>query len=292
MYEHFHHRSPDGLRAIWFDAKEYPRLSLVLSILVITLILAPLVEIRLYYWVMSDIGADNPFAEPWLDLGLGFGVALVLSLPCACSVVLVSRLIARHWKANGMPLNPRPSLDSAVPSFCHPGRTSRGASEADHWAQKRVVRKFPLIICCALGLAAVAFWFFQPVQTFDIQRVDSRLLSLQQPYRTVKTAYYADGGSIGIEIIDRDGRLQQFAIPSHFGDSNRYTRVFVGSMCDRTPGAIEIINPEHTKRMLISVLQANARRSAWDDLALMALRRHPVDFARCLVHRWRGDYKS
>jgi hypothetical protein len=121
----------------WFDAKEYPRLSFVLSVLVITLILAPLVLIRLYYSVMSDIGADNPFAEPWLDLGLGFVVALVLSLPCACSVVLLSRLIVSYWKGNGMPLNPRPALDSAVASCCHAGRPSRGASDAGRWAKTK-----------------------------------------------------------------------------------------------------------------------------------------------------------
>ncbi|HLH55414.1 MAG TPA: hypothetical protein VKY92_17565 [Verrucomicrobiae bacterium] len=118
----------------WLDAKEYPRLSFVLSVLLITLILAPLVLIGLYYWVMSDIGADNPFGEPWLDLGLGFVVALVPSLPCACVVVFLSRLSARYRAGNGMPLNPGPAQDSAV-ALCFPaGRRSRGAIGAERSA--------------------------------------------------------------------------------------------------------------------------------------------------------------
>ena len=153
------------------------------------------------------------------------------------------------------------------------------------------MRKKVIIICCLIAVTVLAFWFFRSAPSYDIQRVDSRLRALQQPYRSVKTGYYMDGGSIGIEIVDRDGRMEQFAIPSHLGDTNRYTKVFVGAMHDRKPGAIEITEPEHTKRMLVCILQDYPNRTAWDDFALMALRRHPVDFARCLIHKWRGDYK-
>jgi len=153
------------------------------------------------------------------------------------------------------------------------------------------MRKKVIIICCLIAVAVLAFWFFRPASSYDIQRVDSRLRALQQPYRSVKTGYYMDGGSIGIEIVDRDGRMEQFAIPSHLGDTNRYTKVFVGAMHDRKPGAVEIIEPEHTKRMLVCILQDYPNRTAWDDFALTALGRRPVDFVRCLILRWRGDYK-
>lgn len=152
------------------------------------------------------------------------------------------------------------------------------------------MRKKVVIICCLVAVVAVVFWFLRPAPRYDIQRVDSRLRALQQPYRSVKTGYYMDGGSIGIEIVDRDDRTEQFAIPSHLGDANRYTQVFVGAMHDRTPGAVEIAEPEHTRRMLICILQDYPNRTAWDDFALMALRRRPVDSARCLVHKWRGAY--
>jgi hypothetical protein len=81
----------------WFDAKEYPRASFVLSALVVTLVIAPIVLLGLYYWIMSDVGANNPFPEPLSALAIGFVVAFLLSVPCACSIVLVYRL-ARSWK--------------------------------------------------------------------------------------------------------------------------------------------------------------------------------------------------
>lgn len=109
-------------------------------------------------------------------------------------------------------------------------------------------------------------------------------------HTSVKTAHYMDGGSVGIEIVDRNGRAEQFAIPAHLGDTNRYAQVFVGAMYDSRPGAVEIIEPEDTKRMLVRILQEYPKRTAWDDLALMVLGRRPVDIARCLIHRWRGHY--
>lgn len=51
--------------------------------------------------------------------------------------------------------------------------------------------------------------------------------------------------------------------------TNQYTKVFVGAMRDRQPGAVEIIEPEHTKGMLVCILQDYPNRTAWDDYCLM-----------------------
>ena len=152
------------------------------------------------------------------------------------------------------------------------------------------MRKKVIVVCCLIAVAVLAVWFFQAPPGFKIERVDNRLRALQEPYRSVKTHYYMDGGSIGIEIVDREGRMEQFAIPSHLGDTNRYKKVFVGAMHHRKPGAVEIIEPKDTKRMLICILKDYPNRTEWDDFALMALARRPVDFARCLIHKWRGSY--
>jgi hypothetical protein len=148
-----------------------------------------------------------------------------------------------------------------------------------------------VIIGCLLAAAVAALWLFRPVPSYDIQRVDSRLRSLQRPYRNVNTAYYMDGGSIGIEIVDRDGRLEQFAIPSHLGETNRYTKVFVGAMHDRKPGAVEVSDSEQTKNMLVCILAAKSNRTPDEDYYLFCLRGSPADFVHCYVHKLMGEYK-
>ncbi len=85
---------PMDFEASWFDAKEFPRLSIVLKALVVTLILMPFVLVGLYQWVMSDIG-PNSF-EPLRALTWGLIAAFVLSLPCACTAVFAYQFIARR----------------------------------------------------------------------------------------------------------------------------------------------------------------------------------------------------
>lgn len=152
------------------------------------------------------------------------------------------------------------------------------------------MRNKVIIAAVPVVVAVAACWLFWPELPFDMERVHPRLRALQQPYRSVTTAFYCDGGSVGMEIVDRDGRREQFAIPAHLGDKNPYAKVFVGATYDDKPEAVEIEEPEHTKRMLVCILQDYPNRTAWDDLCLLHLRRRPVDFARCLVHRWRNDY--
>ena len=150
-------------------------------------------------------------------------------------------------------------------------------------------RRLSLAVALLLASGAL-YWFFRPSAGYDIDRVDARLRSLRTPYQLVKTAYYLDGGSIGIEIVDSDARREQFCLPSHLGDTNRYSRVFVGALYDRKPRAVEITEPEQTKRMLIQALADMPKRTADDDFCLMALRRRPSDFAVCLIHKWTGKY--
>ncbi|HXD01341.1 MAG TPA: hypothetical protein VN048_18530 [Verrucomicrobiae bacterium] len=134
------------------------------------------------------------------------------------------------------------------------------------------------VICAALlFVTCLAFWIFRPSPRYDLALVEPRLLALKEPYQKVTTAFYADGGSIGIQIIDRDGRKEQFAIPARLGEKDHYTKVFIGAMYDQKPGAIEVSDSEQTKRMLIHVLESMPNRSPDVDVDLRMLRHSPLD---------------
>jgi hypothetical protein len=108
---------------------------------------------------------------------------------------------------------------------------------------------------------------------------------LREPFTTVRAAYFLDGGSVGIEIVDRDGKRELFALPGGLEERRRYSRLFVGAVHDRREGALEIDAPEHTKLMLIDILATYPRLSPEHDLCLASLSRRPVDFVRYLVRR-------
>jgi len=150
-----------------------------------------------------------------------------------------------------------------------------------------------VVICVGLvALGCIAFWFFRPSPGYDITRVEPRLSSLQEPYQRIKTALYLDGGSVGIEITDRDGKTEQFAIPSRLEETNRYTKVYVGAMYDSKPGAVLVSDSEQTKRMLIHVLAAMPNRKPDDDACLIMLRHRPADIVHLYFLHFTGAFKG
>jgi hypothetical protein len=139
----------------------------------------------------------------------------------------------------------------------------------------------------AIGLFFLAFGLFawlQPNSSYGIHKVHPRLSNLQQPYQSVSTAYIPsfDRSSVIVRIVDRNGRAEEF----HFvGESNK--QLFVGGYPFSNPNTAEkIAEPEHTKRMLICVLEEYPNRTRHDDILLASLRRHCWDYIKCLYYRW------
>jgi hypothetical protein len=156
-----------------------------------------------------------------------------------------------------------------------------------------VKRRYKVAIL--LGTAVLGcglFVAFQPGLSYDIQKVHPRLRALREPFQTVKSYYFMDGGSIGIKIVDGDGREERFAVLSLLGEPNPYTRVLVGGIHRREQGAVEVSDPEDTRRMLIRILSDYPNRTPWDDANLAFLRGYPKDRIKALYHKYCGRLDS
>jgi hypothetical protein len=83
----------------WFDTRAFPWLSFVCSVFVAALISTPFILAGLYFYLISDIGAEGtPFPDPWFDLAVGIGVSFVTGIICASPIALTYRLLARSWR--------------------------------------------------------------------------------------------------------------------------------------------------------------------------------------------------
>lgn len=83
--------------ASWFGAQKHPRLSFFCRSLVLALIFTPFVLVRLYYYTISDIGAEpNPFPQPWWAVFWGSVIAFMVSLVVAVLIMFLWRLSARR----------------------------------------------------------------------------------------------------------------------------------------------------------------------------------------------------
>ena len=84
-------------------------LSFVCHVSVMALILTPLILVGLYFYAISDIGAEpNPFPDPWLDLAVGTALSFVIGLACASLMILTYRLLARVWNRDMLTKSPEP----------------------------------------------------------------------------------------------------------------------------------------------------------------------------------------
>ena len=84
----------------WFDRREFPLLSFACSTVVLALIFTPLILAGLYFYLTSDIGAEQrPFPDPWFDLAVGIAFSFAIGLFCASLVVLIYRWLTRIWSS-------------------------------------------------------------------------------------------------------------------------------------------------------------------------------------------------
>jgi hypothetical protein len=120
-----------------------------------------------------------------------------------------------------------------------------------------------------------------PFSAYDRSQVHPSIRNLHQPYRSVIASYYLDGGSVGVDITDRDGQQVQCAVPVHDGldDKRKHHRLFLGGTHIDLTNTFEVVFTSDTKRCLADIIDRFATPGSDRDLALIALRGNPHDYA-------------
>lgn len=132
----------------------------------------------------------------------------------------------------------------------------------------------------AIVIMIVALLCLRPRPLYDLSRVSPQLRALQKPYQSA-TGNYAVGGNIFIELVDANGQHGTFWI---LGGTNHYARIKYGE--STFSDTVEVVDPDHTKRMLVEILEAwSTNRSL--DLPLLALSARPQDMVRFEYYKWR-----
>jgi hypothetical protein len=65
---------------------------------------------------------------------------------------------------------------------------------------------------------------------YDLDCVHPAIEALQVPYQSLTVCHYLDGGSLGIAIIDRDGKQLKLALPCAEDPGTRFNRLFLGAL--------------------------------------------------------------
>jgi hypothetical protein len=154
-----------------------------------------------------------------------------------------------------------------------------------------------LIVGTSVVAATILVLLLLPFFRYDLAGVHPSIRSLRQPYQRVIADYFLDGGSVGLEIIDRDGQKVQLAIPIYDGpeDTNKYHRLYLGARYFKRTNAVEIPFSRDTKMFLADIIRRNATGPD-RDLSLIALRGSPRDYVdvygRALLKKVTGKDKQ
>ncbi len=150
-------------------------------------------------------------------------------------------------------------------------------------------RPWPCVFGAVVALLIFALAMEPPV---DLSRVHPRLVALKQPYRSVETSYYLDGGSIGVRITDADGRTVECVMPVSTNRNDPYPAVWLGTA---TPGhsltnGVPLSDPRESQKFLLQAV-ANSRPVTGEDvIAMIQARGWPRDYARALIFALRRHF--
>ena len=134
-----------------------------------------------------------------------------------------------------------------------------------------------LIGVIAVGLLALLF----PLPRFAPDGVDPRVAGMRRPFKQVVVGYYLDGGSIGIQVVDRAGLPNSFSLPVEKSGDHIYKTLVAGTMWVTKTNLFPAVElDKKTWSYLCRIIELQTQPDANGTLALLYLRGAPRDYLR------------
>lgn len=141
-----------------------------------------------------------------------------------------------------------------------------------------------VVIVAALVAVVTAYTLWEP-RHYDLAKVHPDLQTLKEPFGKVSIDYYvAEQGAIGLAVTDAAGVEKKFLLPAPT-PSGRYEKVLAGVQFVKQAGGVPVPEPEQTRRRLTDIVVRYGDGGPDADMALLALRGHPLDRLRVWIRR-------
>ena len=134
-----------------------------------------------------------------------------------------------------------------------------------------------------LGVIALVslIWVFRPYSSPDLGAVSKELSELSEPYQSVDTAYYLDGGSVGIRVVDADGLEAVFCMRADLSDGGRrYERLYYGALHYSEESPSEIPQSLDTVLRLLEIMRSTDGVDRERDIAVASVSGRWSDFSK------------
>jgi hypothetical protein len=147
----------------------------------------------------------------------------------------------------------------------------------------KVIRRGLAALCVIFLVASILI--FRPADSPNARAISMSLSELREPYQSVETSYFLDGGSVGIRIVDAGGREARFCVRADLGDGKqRYERLYHGALHYSDAAATEVAKPTETIMRLLEIMRSADGVDHERDFAVASVSGRWRDFA---VMIWR-----
>lgn len=155
---------------------------------------------------------------------------------------------------------------------------------------KRIIKYILWSILFAIIVSIL--WIIRPCTSYDKSIIDKKLTSLEEPFKSVDVGYYMDGGSVSIEIVDKNNILLKIALPVIGIEDPSYEKVYFGvyHIDHLKEGGDEVDNPVETILMLQDILHRHSKGNPQLIVGLYALRGRVIDYIKLAYHSKMGHY--
>lgn len=129
-------------------------------------------------------------------------------------------------------------------------------------------------------------WIYRPYPGFDSTKVIPEIATLEKPFKTVVLQYWMDGGSVGITIVDVDGKELKACIPEP-----DHQRLYIGATHHWEKNtAKEIANPKDSISQLLTLIRTHDTFTHSNDLYLAAASGRVRDYFRVAYRSMTRQY--
>lgn len=145
-------------------------------------------------------------------------------------------------------------------------------NESENHANTRGIRKLVIVSLIVISVVAVFVIIFKR-PSYDLEKVHVDLRNLKEPFLSVDCMYFLDGGSIGMAVVDCDGKELKLAIPvdDNWERGDDYKRLFIGAAHKSDKRAAEVEFSEDTRIFISETARKYATSGEARDHFLIAL---------------------
>jgi len=130
-------------------------------------------------------------------------------------------------------------------------------------------------------------WIFRPYSSSDKGAISKHLTELEEPFRSVETTHYLDGGSVGVRIVDERGREANFCLRADIGGgTQKYERLYYGALHYSEEPSFEISQSSDTILRLLEIMRDADGIERERDVSVASVSGRWRDFSRVLWRRF------